>query len=947
VKPFLQLCRHGLRWCATSLLSLAVWSLWLALVALLGLQVWWMAARQLAVPDFVMDSLERRLAVSQLHATFGRTSFDPTGRILVENVSLSSPAFNEPLVTARTVYVQLDPRALLSGRFEPLELSASGVNFFVPAMLSSSGQSEALAKDVEVAVVPGEHLFEIQYFSALIGRLKLTAHGTFNLALSPREPGAALPIADFIAHDYPRLSRKVADYVAQLAALDDPRLNLELAPSDTRGAIATATLYAQGVRVEQPFPLQASRLVATTRFPLAGETVVKTRLEVIADELQLPGNVVARGVRARLQGVLQPEARTFVPDTAEVSTGFVSGSGFTATSLSADLTLRENPLRGTITARLEGEALMVSGETHLVEKTAALHVEGKFAPDLLRPVSRLVGHDLTKWVGFTDAPTLSADVQLAPGWKFSTLDARVAVPGPYVAYHVALNDGSGRVTIRGQELQATDIITRQGENLARGRYIMNMATLDFRFLLTGQMRPADIGGWFGPWWGRVFARDNFDFRAAVPRADIDVQGRWGEPRLSLEYLGADAPGAGLRGLRFDQVHTRLFIRPGFYDALEFSVARGPGAARGAFAVRGDFSAEGFRGVEFDATSTLDVSEAARMFGESGPAFVAAFQFSTPPRLQLTGRIDGAAAPGGAHQVVRIEETSTGEFGLFGFPLADVAFVADLHDDDLLLNPVTMSFAGGVAHGQAHMWGRGAARRLNFDYALKGANLGQAVSGLEKFFAQRKNVPAPEKSAIFDKTEVRLDLTAAAEGRFEDPYSFYGTGAAELVGPELGQVRLLGLLSELFNFTTLRFTSLQTSLKINGPKLELPDVRLTGANSAIEAHGAYDLARQELDFNAKLYPFGESKFIPQAIIGAVLSPFSKILEVRLTGSLDKPKWAFVRGPTNFLRHLVSTPRPATPLKPDEAVATNKELSPYIKRPGLPADTPKELSPYLKP
>lgn len=943
MKPFLQICRLGLRWAAASLLSLVVWTLWLVLLVLLAVQIWWVVTRELAVPDFVLRSFEERLAVSQLHATFSRTSFDPTGRILVENLSLSAPDFNEPLLTARAVYVQLEPRALLAGGFEPLELRASGVNFFVPGMFSASGRSEALARDVEIALVPGERDLEVRHFSARIGGLRLTAHGTVSTAAWRHGPGAPLPVAGLIARDYPRLSRRVADYVAQLEALDEPRLHLEFAPSETRSAIVTATLFARGGLLKQPLLLQATNLVATTRFPLAGESVVKTRFDLIADELLLGGSTLARDVRARLRGVLRPEERRFLPDAAEVSARLVSGAGFTATSLSASLALRENPLHGTITAQLAGAPLTVTGETRLAEKTAKLHVEGRFAPSLLDPLSKLTGLDLHQWATFSTAPMLNADVQFGPGWKFSALDAWVAARD-LVAYRVPLDELSGHVTLAGHEFRATDAIVRQGENHAHGTYGMDTATRDFRFLLTGQLRPGDIGGWFGAWWGRVFA--NFDFRAAVPVADVDVQGRWGEPRLSQEFIGASAPAAGIRGVPFDQVRTRLFIRPGFYDAVEFFVTRGAGVARGTFTQQGDFTGPGFRHLDFALTSTLEVHEAARIFGATGLALVAPYHFATPPRLRVNGQINGAAAPGGSHQTVRIEGESTGEFGLFEFPLGNLSFAADLRDDDLVLAPVTVRFAGGTARGQAHLWGRGPQRRLSFDYGLTGANLGQAFTVLEKFFAQRKNRPVPERSAIFDRVEVRLDLAAAAEGQFGDPFSFHGQGKAELVGPELGQLRLLGQLSELFNFTTLHFTSLQTSFKINGPRLEMSGVKLTGANSAIEAQGQYDLERQQLDFNAKLFPFGESKFVPQAIIGAVLSPLSQILEVKLTGSLEKPSWDFVRGPTNFLRNLASSPLPAAPLGPGQSVTTNKELSPYVRKPGLPVTPRRELSPYLR-
>ena len=75
-----------------------------------------------------------------------------------------------------------------------------------------------------------------------------------------------------------------------------------------------------------------------------------------------------------------------------------------------------------------------------------------------------------------------------------------------------------------------------------------------------------------------------------------------------------------------------------------------------------------------------------------------------------------------------------------------------------------------------------------------------------------------------------------------------------------------------------------------------------ANSAIDAHGVYLLNRRELDFNAKIFPFQESGGLLKSVVGAVLTPLSNALEVKLTGTLVKPEWSFVMGPTNFLRSL---------------------------------------------
>ncbi len=82
----------------------------------------------------------------------------------------------------------------------------------------------------------------------------------------------------------------------------------------------------------------------------------------------------------------------------------------------------------------------------------------------------------------------------------------------------------------------------------------------------------------------------------------------------------------------------------------------------------------------------------------------------------------------------------------------------------------------------------------------------------------------------------------------------------------------------------------------------PQVTLRGSNSAIDAQGSYALDKRELDFNAKIFPFQESNNLIKSVVGAVLTPLSNALEVKLTGTLAKPQWAFVMGPTNFLRSI---------------------------------------------
>ncbi|MEY4938831.1 MAG: hypothetical protein RIQ93_566, partial [Verrucomicrobiota bacterium] len=138
-------------------------------------------------------------------------------------------------------------------------------------------------------------------------------------------------------------------------------------------------------------------------------------------------------------------------------------------------------------------------------------------------------------------------------------------------------------------------------------------------------------------------------------------------------------------------------------------------------------------------------------------------------------------------------------------------------------------------------------------------------------------------------------------------------------------------------TALRFTSAGANFKLQGAKVDFTEVTLRGANSAIDAHGEYALDRRQLAFNAKLYPFQQSNNLLKTIVGAVLSPISSAFEVKLTGTIDKPQWAFVIGPTNLLRSLSSAPGdPSDPgtASPPASPASN---APAVKAPAAAPDS----------
>lgn len=930
--------RHALRFLFTALVSLVVWSLWLGLVIGLGFQLYIATTNELEIPEWLLRSLEQRLERTGISAKFGRTSIDPTGSLFFEDASLILPSFNEPVLTARGIFVRLDFWALLNRRFEPTEVRITGGSWLVPAMLSPSGRSEQLVRDFDLALRPlsgGE--LKIDALSARLARLNLNARGTLYLPEPEGETSPALPRTDSIATRYAAACRQLLAAIEKLDAFEEPSVEVELVPSESRAAIANLILTARSLKLTAPLAVEAQDLRASARFPLLGEAPVMSRLELTAESLQLPRDVHVKGVHTAVRGSLRPARFTFEPNEIDLAADETVAEGITAAALAGHFTTGPfTQLHADILLRAFGSPLAIVADADFATKTAAIHFDGAIAPGWLDVVSQRVGRDVRKFVDFsTPIIATNAEAHFSAGWKFEKLSARVDAL-TVQAYHVTIDEAHGGVELTPQHFFASEAYARIGKNFGRGSYEHRFApNQPFRFLLEGQLEPLAISGWFGPWWPNFFS--TFQFPGGPPVASVDVSGYWREGKKTSVFVFADANSPVIRGTRLDRARTLLFIRPGYFDGLETFGTLGEGNARGTFTYRLDSGTFAWRQLDFAGTSSIDLGTAGQLIGPISADWFKPFQFDRPPTLRVTGRLERDAAENFHHQV-EIDGRAENPLRFQDFPLEYAVFKAVLHDDEIAIDDVQAGFAGGLTTGKAKISGRGENRRLDFNYALQGASLGRAVLILEEFAARRQGAPAPAPGKfIQEKANVRLDLAASAEGNFTDPFSYHGRGVADLKGVELGEVRMLGGLSETLKFTSLRFTAANASFRIEGNKLVFPDVSITGENSAIQAHGDYALDRKQLDFNAKVYPFQESGFILKKILDVALSPLSNVFEVKLTGTLDKPSWGLVLGPSNFLRSLTQPNKDEPATKP-ESVPTGPEATPTPAAPEGPVSAP---------
>lgn len=920
-KSWPQHCLQGVHFCGACCLSLLCWTLWLGLSVLLALQLYIALTRELPIPTFVVRNLETRLAASGIQATLGRTSFDPTGRILVENTRLSIGSFEEPVATAKLLYLHLDPWDLLAGNFTPQEFHASGVSLQVPAMFSATGRNEDALSNITLSAQPTKHGLELSQLTARLGNLSLTANGSIDLRSLPKTQGDSIPLAEFLVRDYAKLCRQFEQLIPHLNKFEHPSAHITFRPSEKLGAIARITLRAGKFQDDTLKPLSIGSFTVSTQLPLWSQKTIFARIALTADSLELPHDIQVDGLRATFRARLAQDKTKVTVQHTNLEAYEIQASGITASSISAHIDTRRYPQVSTrLLAHIGAEPIEIRGTADAQARSAVLQLAGRFDPELMRPLGEKLGRDIRPFLNFGAAPEFDLALNIAPGAKFTDLTGQVSATDVY-AYRVTFDQIGGQVAFDGKHFVATDAKARIGTNFARGSYEHEFPTHQFRFLLKGQLDPPDIGGWFRQWWPNFWG--NFDFSSEAPDAEVDVQGRWRHGPKTSVFVYADASSPVIKNVALDHVTTRIFVRPHHYHATGLLARLNGGEARGSFLRSNIPYTKTLHSMEFNFRSTLPPEAISGLTSPQVAGVIEPFTFTKNPELTAKGTVWGPGQNDSEKRHLEIQGYTDAPLTFHHFPLNNLSFSAVVDGDEISIEPLTAGFAEGVATGKVSIQGKPKEQRMGFDLNLKDANLREASVILDAFFAHRRNEPPSTTSDYVEQTaNVSVDLDVSAIGNLDDPYSYHGGGSANLNGSGLGKIRLLGLLSELLNFTALSFTNLRTNFTVQEDHLQFSEVSLTGSNAAVNAHGIYIFEPNALNFNAKVYPFQESEFILKSVVGAVLTPLSNVLEVKLTGNLSKPKWAFVIGPTNFLRNLFpnsknAIPEPVLPLAPTQS------------------------------
>ena len=930
------------KWCAECLRDILLGALWLCLVGLIAVQIGLLISHQLPMPSWMLRQIEARINSAGMSVQIDQAQIDLVGRVVIKNLQFTPPSLDSPLIKIEEVYLRLDPLALLTRKIEPRYIRATGVNLLLPAMLSPTGRTEAVLSNLRLSFNPDQDTLNLEHFSGEVANLTFSVRGSIAVpkGFSPGSTSKNLPPAS-MAHAikaYVDFARRLSEITPEFSAFANPHLDVFLARDKNENPTFSLSLTSRKADIDlERFRPDNGRLYLTdlrlaTTTPVSLTTAQPISLQGACTDARTTKGYQLLGINFSLKVETPCASAPFKPleliinaDTAILSQ--LEDIDF-KNSLIRLTPGKDTRLSSELITEVIGTSWLVDVQADTARGEGQLKLTGALTPFIIHKLETKTGMQPGTLLSMKAPAPVTLTADFTQDWKLQKVLGRVAF-GPVVGYHVPFTQGTASFSFDGTELIVTDISATQGDHAAVGSYWMNIKTLDYRFLLTGRLRPMGIAGFFGHWWTNFFSL--LDFTPIAPSASVDIGGRWTYPHTTTVFVNADTPSVTINQVQFDRVRTTMFIRPDFYDALEFIADQGEHRARGTFTRTVDFyrHTDDLRSLDFNLTSTLDLAGTAKIFGTSGTETTEPFSFANPPTLQLTGHIDGPASEHGPHRSIQMSVKSTGPFALYGFPLSDLSFNGTIKDDDIDLNNIQVSFARGLAHGHAFLRGPEPERKLSFDIALQGAYLGEALNTFTQFSAGQKGEPPAIHIKTQQLAEIRLNLQLTADGLYHDPMSFRGKGAADLSGAQLAKINLLGSLSQelskntAFRFTTIELHQARTQLILDREKLTLPDLNISGNTVKIESSGTYLLDKNTVDFTAKVYPFGGGKTLLSNAVGFVLVPLSNALELKLSGSLTQPNWRFTYGPRNFLYNITGT-------NPNEAAVIPEQTPTDITR-----------------
>ena len=441
-----------------------------------------------------------------------------------------------------------------------------------------------------------------------------------------------------------------------------------------------------------------------------------------------------------------------------------------------------------------------------------------------------------------------------------------------------------------------------GQSEVRGSYSQSWNPHAYEFRLAGNCFPPDINNWLGNWWCNLW--DNFSFNQEIPFGDFRIKGIWGGEIGNSRTIGfVDSGLLNYKGFTITNADIEVEVDSNSTKIKSDNIVHDKGSLAGSLTFpRKHLNSPVFLSFQIDGQYPLN--DARTIFGESFERTVEDIN-ATTLFCNATGEILNKQPDTNSNSNFNLDVQSIDPFTIKGFEINKI--YGSINKSGYLTTGNFPSIK--IADGQGQLYfeteANGTEELVNLNFSLKDANKGRLIkniirakeAGIFSKFKKEQSEIDLEKETFAD--EGSLSFAIQAEGPLNNPLQFEGTGTIHLRESKIGQINLLGKISEgLSNLKiplpsgAFSFNELLIPFELNNESIIFDNLNLSGPLSKIQAKGNFNLSTQTIDLIAKLSLVGN---LPLPIIKNLLQladPISNIAEIKMTGNYLDPKWELI-------------------------------------------------------
>lgn len=434
----------------------------------------------------------------------------------------------------------------------------------------------------------------------------------------------------------------------------------------------------------------------------------------------------------------------------------------------------------------------------------------------------------------------------------------------------------------------------------------NLKTFDYKFMISGSLRPSAINHFMEEWWKDVFG--DFKFVKDFPCADIVVYGTWGNPEFMDVYGFVSLQNAYRNNVLFDEASLVVWVNPARISIFDLYVRNADRTLTGAldwayFSKKLDSYNEN----RIFARSTLNREELIAMGGEKVKESLEILDFDEAPKISLNLLMKNPNREKNAPDIMNLDYECAGNTRAGKFELQNLKFKSYILGDDIYLSEMDFGIANGRGAGEVFVGKRDGKDYFSAKLNIEKANQQKFMDvllGLSKSPNEKKAVVEDEAGFENSKYGV-LNANIDISGFSDFLESFKGKGEIFLENPKLATINIFGLFSRLTSVLRLPVGSFELSyaespFEIEDAQISFDDIKITGPAAKIIGKARYDFGKDLINANLIFSPFSEVKTPLVSQIMSVVNPISSLAEVEVRGNFDNPDISINLRPLNVFK-----------------------------------------------